>query len=456
MNKDKKIEIWKALKVEIESKSFNQLQISLSLEGSKILELKNNILILGVETKINEVILNKIHYQEILKVILEKIGSDVKLKIIYFGDYSQLETTKELENFVVPISDTLNPKYTFNNFIVSNKNKMIYTACLAVSISENSDWNPLFIYGKSGLGKTHLLHAIGNSRKHNFPNHSIKYIEAKDFGKIVMDAMDAKNINSEIDKINKEFFGYDILLVDDIQFIKTRKKTKEVFFNIFNYFMKEGKNIVFTSDLPPKDLGDFEERFTTRFISGLIVNVSPPDYKTTTEILKLKIENSNEFSLEDFDDEAINWIALNFSDNVRFLEGALNRLMLYFITNSSDINNEQNIITLQFVKEIFKDIKTNKTGLTQDKIINYISKRYSIPNKELISKSRKRDILEARNIAIYLIRNLIDIPLVEIGKKFERDHSTILNSLKKIKIAMETNKELNFLLKDMQNELTNH
>ncbi len=452
MNKNEFENIWNNIKLKIESESFDDKQIKLALEGSKILEYKNDILVLGAETKINEVILNKMHFQEILKIINENINSNIKLKIIHIGDYDEKETTRELEDFLIPLSNSLNQKFNFQNFIVSDKNKMLYKAALAVSIVESSEWNPLFIYGKSGLGKTHLLHAIGNSRKKNFPNHSIKYIEAKDFGQIVMNSLDSKNVNSEIEKLNKEFFGYDMLLIDDIQFIKSRKKTKEIFFNIFNYFIQNNKNIIVTSDLSPEELIDFEERFITRFKSGLSLKILPPDYTTTKEILKAKIENSTEFNLTDFEDEALDWISLNFSDNVRFLEGALNRILLYFINNLNESNKKS--INLSFVKEIFSDIKTNKLGLSQDKIINTVAKKYNISKNEILGKSRKKEIILPRNISIYLIREFMDVSLMEIGKKFSKDHSTILNSLNKIKKEMEKNILFERDMNVLKNEIT--
>ncbi len=450
MNKIEFEKIWENIRNQIEENSFDEKQIKLALEGSKIIEFRDDILILGAETKINEVILNKMHFQEILKVINEKINSNIKLKIIHTEEYNEEETTQELEKFLIPLSNSLNSNYNFNNFIVSEKNKMLYKAAVAVSIVESSDWNPLFIYGGSGLGKTHLLHAIGNSRKKSFPNNSIKYIEAKDFGKTVIKILDMKDKNSEIEKLNKEFFGYDILLIDDIQFIKNWKKTKEIFFNIFNFFIQNKKNIVVTSDLSPEELIDFEERFITRFKSGLSLKILPPDYITTKEILKLKISNSTEFKIEDFTEESIEWISLNFSDNVRFLEGALNRILLYFVNDSL---KEKRKIDISFVKEIFGDIKTNKLGLTKDKIISVISKKYKVSKNEILGKTRKKEVIIPRNISIFLIREMLNSSLVEIGKKFNRDHSTILNSLNKIKKEIKKNPILEKEINIIKNEI---
>ncbi len=446
--------LWKNLTnqmVILENGSLDE-DLKILLEGTKIEDFrKDNVLIISTETKIDEVVLNNEYYQRIASSLHDSWNVDLKLSIIFIDDYKKIIDKDKKGLNIIPISDNLNSKFNFDNFIVSNKNKMLYKASLAVSTSISVIWNPLFIYGKSGLGKTHLLHAIGNKFKEKFSNSSIKYIEAKDFGNAVVNAMDSNDITKSIQKIMDEYFGYDLLLVDDVQFIQSRKKTKEVFFNIFNFFINNGKQIVLTSDLNLNELSDFEERFITRFQGGLFLNIEAPDQKTAIEILKQKINNLKGLNIESFTEESFEWLSLNFGSNVRSLEGSLNRILLFSI--NEDENYSKNKITINFLKEIFNDINTSQNELNEDEIINFVSKKFQIKKVDLLGKSRKREFIFPRNISIYLIRDLMDLSLIKIGKLFKKDHTTIMNSIKKIEIQLKADEDFKNEMLEFKNEL---
>lgn len=420
--------------------------------SSKLAEIdqKNNKIFITVNAIFEKQIINDNFYSFLLDSIKNKLGKQYKLTIITEKEYEELkdqEQNKTKGKIESNNYDSLNKKFNFDNFIISDRNVLLYKAAMAIALSNSSsnlNWNPFFIHGKSGLGKTHILHSIGNEIKKSFPEKKIKYVEAKDFGNIVMHAFESDDINKNIQNIFNEYSEYDCLLIDDIQFIQTRKKTKEVFFNIFNFFINNNKQIVVTSDQDPKELRDFEERFITRFKGGLTVRIYPPDQKTTEEILKLKIRKNERLDINKFTSESIKWIANNFGENVRFLEGALNRLILYVI-NSED--NEK--ININFIAEVFEDMNIEEKS-SFDSIINLVAKKYGINQKDILSKSRKRDIIIARNIAIFLTRDILHYSLKDIGKKFNKDHSTIMYAINKIDQNLKKNDEFKEIINELK------
>ncbi|BDV03280.1 MAG: chromosomal replication initiator protein DnaA [Candidatus Hepatoplasma scabrum] len=408
----------------------------------------DNRIFVTVNAIFEKQIINDNFYSFLLDSIKKKIGEDYKLTIITKKEYEDLKEKKETNNFVKEdISDSLNKKFTFDSFVVSDRNVLLYKAAMAIALSNDFstlNWNPFFIHGKSGLGKTHILHSIGNEIKKNFSEKQIKYIEAKDFGNIVIHAFESDDINKNIQNIFNEYSKYDCLLIDDIQFIQSRKKTKEIFFNIFNFFINNNKQIVVTSDQDPKELKDFEERFITRFKGGLTVRIYPPDQKTTEEILKLKIRKNEKLDINKFTNESIKWIANNFGENVRFLEGALNRLILYVINSENDEK-----INVNFISEIFEDLNIEEKS-SFDSIINLVAKKYGINQKDILSKSRKKDIIIARNIAIFLTREILHYSLKEIGKRFNKDHSTIMYAINKIDQNLRKNEEFKKIINELK------
>jgi chromosomal replication initiator protein len=259
--------------------------------------------------------------------------TNVDFSILFFTKDEQALVDNETSPILIStsISDGVNAKYTFADYVVSSKNKMLVQAAQSIVLRPNAGpYNPLFIHGGSGLGKTHLLHAIGNEIKVKMPHKKVKYISSEEFGDAVVNAMLKKEettIQEKINQLKKNYQNYDILLLDDIQYISSRDKTKEIFFAILNNYIDDEKQIVITSDSSPEELSEFEDRFITRFKKGLTLSVSPPDVDTAKKIIQLKLKKIHMVEEEMLDDDVLEFIALNFSESVRELEGVINKLM---------------------------------------------------------------------------------------------------------------------------------
>lgn len=452
--------IWKNIYESVNIEEEQKLTFELMMTDTILEKIDDNnkLMVITTKNKIDEVIIKNDFYNFLLEAI-NKNYQNYKLEIFYQDEYlkikkniteekNEIKTKNNYESFEA------NERFTFDNFIASKDNKLLYKAAITISKNRSKSWNPFFIHGKSGLGKTHLLHAIGNNAIEQKSYKKIKYIEAKDFGQIVVRATTSgdKNIDKNLEEIRNEFLSYDLLLVDDIQFIQNRNKTKEIFFSIFDNFINNDKNkrqIVVTSDQEPEDLVSFEERFITRFKKGLLLGITPPDKETAIEILKMKIKNLEGLSEIRIKDDAIEWIAINYGKNVRFLEGALNKLLLFSI--NEDKNNFE--INLNDVINIFKEVNSINKHITKENIIFNISKYFGISKSDLLGPTRKKEIVFARNISIYLIRELMNDSLIEIGRFFKRDHSTIIVSLNKTKNAINSNIKLNETIQEIKKML---
>ena len=307
-------------------------------------------------------------------------------------------------------------------------------------------YNPLFIYGSSGIGKTHLLNAIGNKVKELYPDKVIGFLTASEF---VNDVFKAKKENA-YDELKDEFRKVDLLLVDDVQFLANKTKSHELFFTIFNELVNNRKQIVVTSDQSPDDIRGLEERLVTRFNQGLTVNIVAPEYETAVDIVKMKIKNNITIS-QQIDDDVISYIATNFSQDVRSLEGAINRLLFYSINWSDDKDH----ITLQTAVEAFKDqIIENNNELNINKVKKTVCDYYHLTKQQLVGSIRTKNIATARHIAIYLCRKLLDAPYEKIGDEFGgRDHSTIINSCRKIEKLIKSDELYLKAIKDIEARL---
>lgn len=323
------------------------------------------------------------------------------------------------------IKTQLDRNYTFENFVVGRSNIQSHVAATTVSTNPGLVYNPLFIYGNSGLGKSHLLNAIGNHIKKTFPSYKIGIISGLDFVEGVFESIKAHRI----DEFKREFYDLDVLLVDDIQFIAGKEKTHEIFFSIFNELVNNKKQICLTSDRMPNEIKGLEERIISRFNQGLNVNIEAPEYETSINILKMKM-SATTISTQEIDDEALSFLATNFSQDVRTLEGALNRLLFYSINFKP---NEK--ITLKLATEAFKDqigeTVDNEVGI--DDIKKAVCDFYGVTNQQINSKIRTKKIAMPRQIAMYLIRKYLDLPYKEIGLAFgKRDHSTVINACERV------------------------
>lgn len=334
-------------------------------------------------------------------------------------------------------------KFTFDNFVVGKSNQFVYAAARTVAEHPGKRYNPLFIYGGVGLGKTHLLHAIGNFIYEFSPNLKIMYVTCEQFTNDYIASLYSPTKNKSIMEFRGKYRNLDVLMVDDIQFISRGKETQEEFFHTFNELIMNNKQIIICSDRPPKDIETLEDRLRSRFSSGLIHDIQAPDIETRIAILHKKSQLEKYYA----EDDAINYIAERVDSNIRDLEGKLSEV--YFLATL----NGKKVATLTEAKEVFlnepnEDIKND---LTTDKIISVVCNYFNIDEKDIIGKKKNKEIVTPRMISIYLISELLNLPLVNIGKIFGgRDHTTIMHSRDKIEGELKANKKTETIIKEIK------
>ncbi len=342
----------------------------------------------------------------------------------------------------------LDQNLTFESFVEGAFNIEAYKAASVVAKNPGQAFNPLFIYSNSGLGKTHLLHAIGNKIQNKNPKAKILYISANDF----VDEY-VKYVKGERDSETLKDFvcGYDVLLLDDVQFLQNKVKTEEMFFYIYQKMVNSNKQVVITSDRQPTELKGLEDRLVTRFSQGLTVNINNPDPATCVKILEKQIENAG-LDISNFDPAVLHFYADKFSDNVRELEGKFNRLIFYV----SEIKQVEKIdldVAIEAVSNI-TNVRNAAAQLSEQKIINVVSDYYNLAPGQLVGKTRTGQIALARHVAMYLIRINIDIPLTKIGNMFGgRDHTTVMNGITKVEEMLKTDESLKAAINDLQKTL---
>ena len=326
----------------------------------------------------------------------------------------------------------LNPKYNFNTFVVGSNNNFAHSASLAVAESPGDTYNPLFLYGGAGLGKTHLMHSIGHFILEQNPDKKVLYVTSETFTNEVIDSIRSGN-NSSMTKLRDKYRSVDVLLVDDVQFIIGKVSTQEEFFHTFNALHSAGKQIILSSDKPPKDIETLDARFKSRFEMGLLADIQPPDYETRMAILMKNIENNNIV----IDNTIINYIASNINSNVRELEGALNKVIA-----ASKLNNKE--LTLELAEYALKDLlyPEKSKEITPDLIIDIICDHFNINRDNLLSKSRLSEYVVPRQICMYLCGKMTSLALTSIASLLKRDHSTVIHGINKIKENIDNNDEL--------------
>ncbi|HZX46135.1 MAG TPA: chromosomal replication initiator protein DnaA [Clostridia bacterium] len=335
----------------------------------------------------------------------------------------------------------LNPKYTFDTFVIGNSNRFAHAASLAVSEAPAKAYNPLFIYGGVGLGKTHLMHAIGHYILRNNPRTRVVYTTSEKFTNDLINSIrDDKNV-----EFRNRYRTTDVLLVDDIQFIADKERTQEEFFHTFNSLYEASKQIIISSDRPPKEIPTLEDRLRSRFEWGLICDIQPPDFETRIAILKKKAKLEN----IETPDEVLIFIAKKIESNIRELEGALIRVAAYSSLTNREINME---LTQEALKDFFSNSKPRM--ITVDLIKRVISEYYSIKIEDFKSKKRTRAIAFPRQVAMYLTRELTDLSLPKIGEEFGgRDHTTVLHAYEKISTEIKTDESLKLAIDEIQKRL---
>ena len=308
------------------------------------------------------------------------------------------------------------PEYTFDNFVVGNSNKAAYTSARTVAQDPaGQGLNPLFLYGDPGLGKTHLLYAITRDLTSRHPDFNIIFVKGEDFMNELIEAL----ANKTPVAFREKYRNADMLIVDDIQFIAGKASVQEEFFHTFDKLYESGKQIVLSSDRPPKDMHQLEERLRSRFESGFITDIQTPDLELRVAILKRKAASMN-ISVPN---DVLMYLGENIKDNVRQIEGALKKMRALSIIQGEEIN-------INHAKKAVTDVLTNAAqAVTPAKILSYVSRKYNIPEEDIRSRKQTKDIKNARHITIYLIRKLLDMPLASIGKFFNRDHTTMISSV---------------------------
>ena len=379
--------------------------------------------------------------KQLVEFCLElQLGYHVQAQFVLEKDFFSGRKSNEENGY---LSYELNPNYTFANFVVCLSNSQAHVAATTCARSLGMIYNPLFIYGNTGLGKTHLLHAIGNQVKASDPYKKIAYISSENFVEGVYQSIK----NKQIDEFKAQFHDLDLLLVDDIQFIAGKNKTHEIFFSVFNDLISNRCQVCITADKSPNDIDGLEERIISRFNQGLNINIESLEYETSLSIIKMKLANNVSFT-QDIDEEVLSYIATNCSQNVRTIEGALKRLLFYSI----DFSNESRI-TLKVAVEALKDLiaANNLADVSIAKVKKAVCSYYGISNQQLISKNRTKNIAGARHIAMYLCRKILDAPYKEIGKEFgRRDHSTVMNACVKVEKNIKTNSLYQKVVEDIE------
>ncbi len=398
-------------------------------------------LILQVSDEVAQKTLQSVFNDVIQKCVNDSNGTDLNLHFI-LPDERRLYVTEEEEidrdrNFL------LNPRYTFDNFVIGSSNNFAHAAAKAVADSPSSAYNPLFIYGGVGLGKTHLMHAVGNRITSLHKNMNIVYVTSETFTYELIEAIGANSMTQFRNKYRKA----DILMVDDIQFIAGKKQTQEEFFNTFEALHTAGKQIILNSDRPPMELSTLEERLRSRFEGGLIADIQPPDLEMRIAILKMKANQENTQVGED----VLMFIAEKVKSNIRQLEGCFNRVLAFS-------SFTQKPIDIEMADSVLKGIVPgySQKPLTIEDIQKAVAEYYNVDISAMLSQRRTMEITYPRQVAMYLCKKMMDVSLKNIGKSFgNRDHTTVMNACTKIEKELKENKKLSSALADLETRIRN-
>ncbi len=367
--------------------------------------------------------------------ISEMFNHEYSISFLLEKDLNQ-NKEKEEENYIYNINSAkanLNPKYNFDTFVVGSNNKFAHSAALAVAESPGEVYNPLFLYGGAGLGKTHLMHSIGHFILEQNSEMKVLYVNSEQFTNEVIESIRSGNAAS-MTNLREKYRTIDVLLLDDVQFIIGKESTQEEFFHTFNALHTAGKQIILSSDKPPKEMEILDERFRSRFEWGLIADIQAPDYETRMAILK---KNTMNYAT-DIDEEILKYIATNIKSNIRELEGALRKVIA-----SSKLNNTE--LSLSLAEDALKDIIYPEAPkeITPELIMNVVGEHFGVSVSDITSSKRNSEFVLPRQIFMYLCREMIDIPFKSIGNLLgKKDHSTIMHGVDKIKKEMQTNDDI--------------
>ncbi len=436
------------LKNELSTQSFNTW-----LKGTKLTSINNSTAIINVP---NEFVLDwiKSRYYNLIKNTLSllldidenKLNLEFKLpsdNIVEKNNpkFPESSNDKEYEKISNTMFPQLNSKYTFETFVVGNSNRFAHAASLAAAEAPAKAYNPLFIYGGVGLGKTHLMNAVGNFVVKNIPSTSVLYVSSETFtNEMIKSIRDDKTV-----EFRNKYRNIDVLLIDDIQFLAEKERTQEEFFHTFNSLYEADKQIVISSDRPPKEIPTLEDRLRSRFEWGLITDIQPPDFETRIAILSKKAQ-AEKITVSD---DVLEYIAKKIKSNIRELEGALIRVVAYASITGEEINSELAAASLQDLFSLEKEHE-----ITVELIQEKVAELYSLKIEDIKGKKRNRDIAFPRQIAMYLTRHYTDLSLPKIGAKFgNRDHTTVLHAIDKIEKNIKQDKKIKNKINNLKEKI---
>lgn len=436
--------IWNTCKEDL-NKTVTSLHFETYIAPIKLIEITNDVAHFTVPFEFCIGVLEKKYYNDIKNILIEVTKHYYTIAFHVEGEYTPAKINKisaeaaPTEENVPLYKSNINPKYTFDSFIIGNSNRMAYAAAVAISDSPGNAYNPLFIYGQSGLGKTHLMHAIGNQILKNDPTKKVLYVTSEIFTNEFIEAIASKKNNEFRNKYRK----IDVLLIDDIQFISKMERTQEEFFYTFSSLYEDKKQIVISCDSPLNKIEILEDRLRTRFGWGLIVDIQVPDFETKVAILNRK---ASENSI-DVDNEILDYIANYTSDNIRELEGVINHLSMSLMQGKE--------ITLNLAKEALKHyLRSDMHEIDSSVIIDSVSRYFNLSVEDILSKKRTKELVYPRQISMYLCRNLTNMSYPDIGKAFNgRDHTTVMYACEQITKQVETNPELKHIMEELKKNI---
>ncbi|MBR3893507.1 MAG: chromosomal replication initiator protein DnaA [Clostridia bacterium] len=429
-------EIWKMVKDSFRDR-LSEASINLWFGEMEIISFEEDRITMGIPSSFKFGIINDKYLSDIQKSFCSILGFDVQVNLIFTGSATAAEKMRTVdppkpaeEDKKSALKDKnladYNFEYTFDNFIVGSTNKFAYAACLSVANNPATNYNPLFVYGNSGLGKTHLMYAIINHIKQNNPRAKIIYTKGEDFTNQMIACLTSKTMED----FRAKYRNCDVLLIDDIQFIAGKVSTQEEFFHTFNALFEEKKQIILTSDRPPRDIKTLEDRLKSRFEWGLIADITPPDLELRIAIIKKKAEQVN----VSIPDEVLTFLGENLRSNIRQIEGAIKKLgALSFLSGKS--------ITMEVAHECLSELLdgAEPVSVTVDKIFTAVYNKYKISKEDIVGPKRNKNISNARQISIYMIRELTEMSYLNMEKIYNKDHTSVLYAYKTIsqKVTMD-------------------
>lgn len=418
-------DIWELVCEELK-KTISEIAFDVWLKDLHPIDLKNGEFTLGIYSDYKKQIVESNYLESIHDKLKQIMGFDVAVTILVEDESGQVITPAK------PVGDgSFESEFTFDNFIVGSTNRFAHAASMAVADNPTIIYNPLIIYGRSGVGKTHLLLAIKNHIRRKYPTKQIEYIRCEDFTNQLISALhDGKLGLGSLDNFRNRFRTTDVLLIDDIQFIAGKEQTQEEFFNTFNALYQNKKQIVVTCDRPPKDIKLLDDRLRSRFESGLIADITPPDFETKVGI----IQNKKQQLGIDIPENIVYYIAEHIQDNTRQLEGVVKKIQALILI-------DQKVPTLSivqgFIREVVSDTRPEPIKIEQ--IITEVARTYNVSEGDILSTRRTADLVKARQVAMFIARETTELPYSAIGEAFGKNHTTVLYTEKKVKELMKEN-----------------